>query len=183
MGETLCGTFWGPNNRAGACDGIMVDFCNANPTDPLCNCITVGSNAIPQPECFDVRCTTTNAMRLSTQLNNDCNSTFIQCNQFFNLSPEAKNNLVNGNTIAQNCNANINSSGDITATGAANSTLGIGAIIGIVIAIVVVLIIVITVPVVLSQQKKKREEAKKKKAQQNGSSLSSSSTKTTTTTK
>ena len=137
LGETACGKFWGPNNTEGACDTIMLDFCNSNPKDPLCNCITVSSGGIPNPECFDIRCTTTNAMRLARQINNDCNSTFIQCNQFFNLSPEAKNNLVTGNTIAQTCNANLNSSGEITPTGASNSTLGVGAIVGISIGIVV----------------------------------------------
>lgn len=167
LGETLCGAFFGPNNTVGNCDPIMLAFCDANPTDPLCNCITPtkSSGAIPQPECFDIRCHDTNAMKLASQLNNQCNSTFIQCNQFFNIAPDARNNLVQGNTIAQTCNANIDKSGNITPTGASNSSLGVGAIVGISVVLVVVIIIVIVVAVVVTNQQKKKALAKKKNLQ------------------
>lgn len=78
LGAALCGPFFGPTNFIGNCDSIMQSFCTTNPADPLCGCL---KSDLPNPECIDVRCRNTNAMKLSNQLNNQCLGTFITCQQ------------------------------------------------------------------------------------------------------
>lgn len=105
----VLGPYWGPSNTGGQCDSIMNGYCKSarGRNDELCACL---NSDIPNPECTDQRCRLTNAMKLSNMLNNTCSGNFITCQQFFNLSEDALNNLVDRNTIQQTCTQIVTSS-------------------------------------------------------------------------
>jgi hypothetical protein len=105
VNSTICGDFWGKNPDH-KCDNIMLTYCNLYPTDPLCNCI---NSTIPAPECADKTCKNTNAMQITNMLNNSCTGNYMFCQQYINLDPAAKNNVIQKNVIEQNCNLNVGS--------------------------------------------------------------------------
>jgi hypothetical protein len=112
LGQSLCGPYWGPANTQGTCDGIMENYCSVLPNDPQCTCLT---SSIPSPECTDKTCSGTNAMKLSTMINNPCSGNYMTCQQYFELSPQAVDNLIQNNTLSQQC-------GQSVTTGASSST-------------------------------------------------------------
>lgn len=147
--QSVCGPFFGPANQ-GSCDSIMVSYCQTNPTDKLCACI---NSSLPVPECNARDCRLTNAMKLSNQISNQCSGVNLTCLQFFNLSPGAKNNVVNGNTIEQNCNLSPNGQVD----GTPSSELGIATTVGLVVGVVAIAIILLTIGLVYGLRKKKQQ--------------------------
>jgi hypothetical protein len=144
LGSNLCGPYWGPSNTGGQCDAIMTSYCNTSPNDPLCACL---KSDLPVPECTDKRCRLTDAMKLSDMLNNQCLGNYMTCLQYFELSSDAINNLIQNNTISQQCTQNNGSS---SAGAATNST-----IIYIIIAVVVAVFIAIVVTTIVLTRKKK----------------------------
>lgn len=168
----LCGPVFGPQNLLGDCDNIMQSFCTSNPEDPLCACLV---SELPVPECTSVPCRNTNAFKLSSQLSNQCQGTFVTCTQVFELSEDARNNLVDRNTILQTCNVD-----PINPTGASNpiqgtpsSSLGISAIVGISIGIVLAVVIIIVLAVLASEGKLSTKKKVPKKKSTNKKSSSS----------
>jgi hypothetical protein len=135
LGAGLCGDYWGPTNHTGTCDAIMQTYCDAFPKSSECACL---KSDIPfAPECTDKRCHDTNAMKLSNMLNNPCNGNYMSCDQYITLDKDAKNNVIEGNTLNQTCS--INAAPDGSSTPSTNSKLikwvllGAGCILGIVI--------------------------------------------------
>lgn len=99
----LCGTFWGPSNTTGDCDSIMSQYCVNNPTDPLCGCLL---SDLPVPECIDKRCAQTTAFKTMNMVINrksGCNANFQICNQYIGISGSAQDNIIDNNTISQQC--------------------------------------------------------------------------------
>lgn len=146
VNEGVCGPFWGPTNQ-GSCDQIMTDFCVANPGSKLCACLI---NALPTPECSAKDCRLTNAMKLSNQIKNQCLGASLTCIQFFNLSPNAKDNVVDRVSLNQTCNLSTN--GAIAGTPTSDS--GIATTIGLVVGVVAVVIVAITIGLVYGLKKK-----------------------------
>ena len=152
LGSDACGVWWGPTNNKGQCDQLMLNFCNANPTDPLCYCIKPVGN-IPIPECNDTKCVHSNAMRLSNQINNTCQGIYLTCEQYVTIDPSARGNVINNVTIEQNCNVG---------TFQTNSSTYLGIIIGVCSAVVIVLVIITAVIVVVFRKKRAAIEKQKK---------------------
>ena len=94
----LCKNFWGPSNGS-SCDSYMQQFCRQNPTDPSCSCL---NSEIPNAQCFDTNCQKTGYKTNNMKSISNCPD-FIQCNQYLSLSDNAKQNIVNGNQLQQNC--------------------------------------------------------------------------------
>jgi hypothetical protein len=134
--QTECGSYWGPTN-GGACDDIMTNYCQVNPGDDLCDCLT---SPIPVPQCNDVRCANTTAMRLSKMMQ-PCNGLTINCTQIFELGPGAQNNIVSN--VLQQLNCNTTSNGQII--GQSTSPIGAGVIIGIIVVVDIILCAIIIV--------------------------------------
>jgi hypothetical protein len=124
VSQSVCQSYWGPGN-AGKCDSIISSYCAVNPADPACDCLT--SN-IPVPQCNDVRCANTTALRLSS-MQAPCQGLTINCTQIVELGPGAQNNIVSNVLQQLNCGTDPNG----TIIGNPTSTIGTGVIIGIII--------------------------------------------------
>jgi hypothetical protein len=144
-----CGSYWGPNAITGDCDGMMQFYCGTTQgqQDPLCNCI---NSPLPLPECVDSTCANTSAFKTSTMLNNQCVGNYQFCEQFFTLSGEAKENVIEDSNVVQNCNQyNNGSSGSASPSALSNTSLLIFVAVG---AVVVLLIVILAVTVKLSRK-------------------------------
>lgn len=135
ISPTDCGKFWGPNNTNGACDQVMVNYCNLNPADPLCNCLT---STIPFPQCNDKRCANTDAMKKSSMFT-ECNDITINCQQIVEIGIDTANNIVDNVLQQLNCNLTTTVGPDpaTVVTGAVTSPVGAGAVVGIIVAVVI----------------------------------------------
>ena len=119
-GSAVCDRYWGPTDVAGNCDSIMTTFCNNNPTDSSCQCIT---SSMPVPECSDSRCTNSTAYKSSAMKSFQCNGFYMTCNQYNNIVNSGTDSYVNKNTISQSC---LQSGSSATSSGSSQSTGGTG---------------------------------------------------------
>jgi len=77
-----------PNHQ---CDAIIYDYCQINKDDEICACI---NSPLEYPDCHDQKCRESGAHITRNMLAKKC-PTVIECNQYVNLSDDAKNNVVN----------------------------------------------------------------------------------------
>lgn len=88
------------NEAQGKIDDIMVlDYCQKNPTDPLCSCII---SEFICPNKFDSRCIQKGGYKTKDMATTVCPSV-LNCTQQINISPDA---LSFGVNVEQNCGSN-----------------------------------------------------------------------------
>jgi hypothetical protein len=156
VNQVNCALYWGPNNFSGDCDQIMINYCNANPNQSICDCI-IPRNNIVSPECNDVRCRDTNAMKTSFQLNNQCNGVHMTCTQYVTVDATARFNIIDNVILSQTCNVNY------TTDEADTNAIVIGVAVGVGVIVVVILIIVgVIVGRKKPNQKKPKTSSEKK---------------------
>lgn len=108
--KNQCGQFYGANS-SGACDAIMVDYCNKNPSKDECACFNVqdeNGREVPQPQCFYAPCANTNAFKLTSWEKIPCGT---YCDQVLDIGGST-NTVVDSTNFVQYCGENSNNGSD-----------------------------------------------------------------------
>jgi hypothetical protein len=98
MNKDLCGMF---SQSSQSCDNLMTQWCANNPGDPKCACFKGGSGT--NSWCYDGDCLTKGYMTNNMRNFHCPDVKTLTCNQYFQLDPGAKNNVLKQIDMNQKC--------------------------------------------------------------------------------
>lgn len=97
MDPSICGDRYNRLSNNHMCDPILRNYCEIFDTDDICACFT---SEIEHPDCFDKKCREVGHIPIN-MIRKQCPNV-LECNQVINISPEAKDNILNLNQY-QDC--------------------------------------------------------------------------------